>query len=186
MPNTVSSNRRIGVICKEGSPLAEQAVAAGAVVAGEESVFSAVRDGTIDFTAMICLNTYADSLKRANLGRILGPKGLMPTVNSKTITPDVLGLLKEMNTAEVYLEKKGVVRFPIGQLWFSPDMLSENVKAAVQQVRKDCQALVAQTVVPKQVFDVVLSTSNGPGFSLNGFFAPTQPGITVHALSGPM
>lgn len=186
LPHPVATNRRIGVICKEGSTLASQALAAGAIAVGEDSLFETIREGTIEFTAMICASTSAEALRRANLGRILGPKGIMPSVKTKTIVSDVIPLLEEMNSAEMYRERNGVVRFPVGQLWFSPEMLAENVKVAIQQVRTDCQALIGQSAVPKQLFEIVLSSTNGPGFSLNGSFKSTEPGISTHALSGPM
>lgn len=186
LPHPVASNRRIGVICKEGSPLASQAIQAGAVAAGQETLFEMIREGSVDFTAVICHSASEDALRRADLGRILGPKGLMPSAKLKTITPDVITLVKEMTTAELYREKDGVVRFAIGQLWFSPDMLGDNIKSAVQRIREDCQALISQSAEPKQVFEVVLSSTNGPGFSLNGHFTSTDPDITPHDLMAQM
>lgn len=166
--------------------MAAQAIQAGAIAAGQETLFEAIREGSIDFTAIICHNASEDALRRADLGRILGPKGLMPSARVKTITPDVVKLVKEMTTAELYREKDGVVRFAIGQLWFSPDMLGDNVKSAVQRLREDCQALIHQSAEPKQVFEVVLSSTNGPGFSLNGHFAATDPNITPYDLMSQM
>lgn len=187
LPNPIASDRRIGVICRENSPLASQAIAAGAIAAGQESLFEMIREGTMQFTAMICHSGSEDALRRAtDLGRLLGPKGLMPSVKNKTITSDVVPLIKEMTQAELYREKMGVVRFPIGQLWFSPEMLGENIKAAVKRLREDCSTLQNQQSVSKQVFEIVLSTTHGPGFSLNGSFKSTDPSITPYALSGPM
>lgn len=186
LPHPVTSNRRIGVICKEGTALASQAIQEGAFAAGEESVFDMVREGTVEFTAMICHQGSAEALKRADLGRLLGPKGLMPSAKTKTITTDIIPLLQEMTTAEQYREKMGVVRFPVGQLWFSPEMLSANIKAAIQSVRDDCQALLSQMASPKQVVEIVLSTSHGPGFSLNGSIKSTDPYVTTRVLSGSM
>ncbi|KUI52747.1 54S ribosomal protein L1, mitochondrial [Cytospora mali] len=184
LPHPVKSDRRIGVICREGSALAIQARRAGAVAAGEESLFQIVREGTMDFTAMICDQGSADALAKANLGRLLGPKGLMPSVRTKTISNNVLGLLKEMAGADSYREKDGVVRLAVGQLGFSPEMLAANVKAFVGQIKDDCAALEDQ--VNKEVHEVVLSTTHGPGFSLNGGFNPTEEGITPAKLTGPM
>ncbi|KUI71073.1 50S ribosomal protein L1 [Cytospora mali] len=184
LPHPVKSDRRIGVICREGSALAIQARRAGAVAAGEESLFQIIREGTMDFTAMICDQGSADALAKANLGRLLGPKGLMPSVRLKTISNNVLGLLKEMAGADSYREKEGVVRLAVGQLGFSPEMLAANVKAFVGQIKEDCAALEDQ--VNKEVHEVVLSTTHGPGFSLNGGFNPTEEGITPAKLTGPM
>lgn len=187
LPHPLASTRRIGVICKEGTPLAAQALEAGAIAAGQDSLFDMIREGTINFTAMICHTGSEDALRRAtDLGRILGPKGLMPSVKNKTIVSDVVALVREMTQAELYREKMGVVRFPIGQLWFSPDMLGENIKAAMKRIKEDCSTLQNEQSVPKQIFEVVLSSTHGPGFSLNGHFKPSDPNLTPYALSGPM
>lgn len=178
------SDRRIGVICREGSALAIQAKAAGAVAVGEDSLFEIIRAGTIAFTSVICDQSSAEKLSKANLGRILGPKGIMPSVRQKTITTNVLGLLREMAGADNYREKDGVVRIAIGQLGFSPEMVAANVKAMVAKVKEDCQALEYQT--SKDLHEVVLSTTHGPGFSLNGGFLPTEQGAALSTLKGPM
>lgn len=184
LPHPVRSDRRIGVICKDGSALAIQAKAAGAVAVGEDSLFEIIRAGTIAFTSVICDQGSADKLAKANLGRILGPKGIMPSVRQKTITSNVLSLLREMAGADNYREKDGVVRIAIAQLGFSPEMVAANVKAMVTKVKEDCQALDYQT--SKDVHEVVLSTTHGPGFSLNGGFMPTEQGLTAAMLKGPM
>lgn len=185
LPYTVRSDRRIGVICKEGSAVAIQARAAGAVAVGEESLFEIIRAGTINFTAMICDQSSADKLaKQKDLPRILGPKGLMPSVKTKTITSNVLGMLREMAGADQYREKDGVVRIAIGQLGFTPEMLAKNVKAFVAHIKDDCVKLEHQGA--KEVHEVVLSSTHAPGFSLNGGFNPTDPSITPAMLTGPM
>lgn len=184
LPHPVQSNRRIGVICKEGSALAIQARAAGAVATGEDSLFQALRDGTVELTSLICDKSSADKLAKANMGRVLGPKGLMPSVRMKTITSNVLGLLKEMAGADNYREKDGVIRLAVGQLGFTPEMLAANVKAVVAQIKDDCSALEGNH--NKEVHEIVMSTTHGPGFSLNGGFNPTEPGLTPKMLTGPM
>ncbi|CAN8096125.1 unnamed protein product [Discula destructiva] len=185
LPHSVRSDRRIGVICKEGSALAIQARAAGAVACGEESLFEIIRSGAIAFTAMICDQSSADKLaKQKDLGRILGPKGIMPNLRQKTITGNVLGTLREMAGADNYREKEGVVRIAIGQLGFTPEMLAANVKAMVAKVKADCQELESQT--SKDIHEVVLSSTHGPGFSLDGGFAPSDESVAPVMLTGPM
>ncbi|POS75693.1 50S ribosomal protein L1 [Diaporthe helianthi] len=184
LPHPVQSDRRIGVICSEGSALAIQARAAGAVAVGEESLFQALRDGTVELTSLICDKSSADKLAKANMGKILGPKGLMPSVRMKTITSNVLGMLREMAGADNYREKDGVIRLAVGQLGFTPEMLAANIKATLAQIKDDCSALEGS--VSKEVHEVVMSSTHGPGFSLNGGFQPTEPGLTPQMLTGPM
>lgn len=185
LPHPVRSDRRIGVICKENSALAIQARKAGAVAVGEESLFEIIRAGSMSFTNMICDQASADKLAKANLGRLLGPKGLMPSVRQKTITNNVLALLKEMAGQDNYREKDGVVRIAIGQLGFTPEMLAANVKAFVTAVKDDIVEL-GDAASSKEVHEVVLSTTNGAGFSLNGGFNPTDEEITPALLNSPM
>lgn len=184
LPHPVRSDRRIGVICKEGSALAIQARNAGAVAVGEDSLFDIIRAGSINFTSMICDQGSADKLAKANLGRILGPKGLMPSVRTKTITTNVLSLLKEMAGADNYREKDGVVRIAIGQLAFTPDMLAANVRAFVSAIKDECQKLT--DTANKEVHEVVMSSTHGPGLSLSGGFNPTEPGATPAMLTSQM
>lgn len=181
-PYNVRSDRRIAVICKDNSALAIRARAAGAVAVGEESVFEIIRNGGGNFTSVICDQSSADKLAKAKVARILGPKGIMPSIKTKTITSNVLGLLREMAGSDIFREKDGVVRIAVGQLGFTPDMLAANVKAFMQLVKEECTNL--QGV--KDVHEVVLGSTHAPGFSLNGGFNPTDESIKPAMLAGPM
>lgn len=184
LPHPVKTDTRIAVICPEDSHLATEARNAGAVAAGQESLFDSIREGKIDFNRLICHTDSETALKKANLGKILGPKGLMPSLKTKTITSNVKTLMREMIGADEYRERSGVVRLAVGQLGFSPDMLADNVKAFMRQVKADITALEDQ--VDKQVEEVVISSTNGPGFSLNGGFNSTDEKIQPVHLQGPM
>lgn len=164
--------------------VAIQARQAGAVAVGEETLFEQIREGNIKFTALLCHTSSADKLQKANLGRLLGPKGLMPNLRGKTITTNVLSMMKDLVGADNYREKMGVVRIAIGQLGFSPEMVADNVKAFVGKVNADIAEVEEQT--PKSIHEVVLSSTHGPGFSLNGGFNPTDEKISTAMLAGPM
>ncbi|KAK2001046.1 ribosomal protein L1p/L10e family protein [Colletotrichum falcatum] len=182
LPNPVKSDIRVGVICPEGSPIAQQALQAGAVVAGEESIFEAIRNENIAFNRLICHESSEAALNKAGLGRILGPKGLMPNRRMKTITDNVIGSIRETMGADNYRERMGAIRMAIGQLGFTPKMLAANVKAFVGNIKKD----IAELDIHKEVHEVVLSTSQGPGFSLNANFEPTDEKVTQADLSTVM
>lgn len=157
---------------------------AGAVATGEETLFQQIKDGNIDFNRLICHSDSLGALNKANLGRILGPKGLMPSDKTKTVTKDVKGLLRDLSGAEDYRERDGVVRMPIGQLTFTPEQLSDNIKAFVDALKKDIAKLESQVV--KTIDEIVLSTTHAPGFSLNGGFRSTDENLTTAQLTGPM
>ncbi|KAL0943259.1 mitochondrial 54S ribosomal protein uL1m [Colletotrichum truncatum] len=183
LPNPVKSDVRVGVICEEGSAVAQQALQAGAVVAGQESVFEAIRNDQISFNRLICHTDSEAALNKAALGRILGPKGLMPNRRMKTITDNVVSSIRETMGADDYRERQGVIRMAIGQLGFTPKMLASNVKAFVGHIKNDIAELDGTY---KEVHEVVLSSSHGPGFSLNGNFDSTDEKVTPAHLSGIM
>lgn len=184
LPHPVKTDTRIAVICPDDSPLAAEARQLGAVVAGEESLFASIREGNVPFNRLICHTDSEPALKKANLGKILGPKGLMPSIKTKTITANVRGLMRELVGADEYRERGGVLRLAIGQLGFTPEMLGENVKAFMRQVKSDVSSLEEQ--VDKKIEEVVISSTNGPGFSLNGTFNSTDNKIQPAHLEGPM
>ncbi|KAF4313322.1 putative 50s ribosomal protein l1 protein [Botryosphaeria dothidea] len=152
----------------------QAALAAGAAVVGEEEVFEAVKEGRIDFDRCLC---HADSLQKMNkagLGRILGPKGLLPSAKTGTVIKDTGAAVKEMVGAAEYRERLGVVRMAIGQLGFTPEELQKNIKFFMNSVKKDIAQLSDR--IAKDVHEVVLSSTHSPGFSLNGEFrGPESP-----------
>lgn len=160
--------------------------AGGAVAFGEDSLFELIRANSnkLPFNRLICHVESEPALKKAGLGRILGPKNLMPSLKTNTITKSVKSLMHEMVGAEVYREKVGAIRMPIGNILFTPKQLSENVKTLVGAVKENITNL--EDKVKKDLIEVVLTSSNGPGFSLNGNFGPTDEKIQPLHLSTAM
>jgi len=184
LPHPVKSDMRIGVVCKEDSPMAEEARQAGAVTVGEQTVFDQIRAGNILFDRLICHTDSMPALQRSGLGRILGPKGLMPSLKTRTITNNVPVMMRDLVGADNYRERVGVVRLAIGQLGFTPQMIADNIKAFVAQVRREMGQL--DDSVSKDIDEIVLSSTHGPGFSLSGGFNPTDDKITPAQLATVM
>lgn len=184
LPYPCNSDFRIAVVCKEGSKVATEARADGAVAVGEESLFSAIKAGEINFNRLICHIDSTSELMKAGLGPILGPRGLMPNIKNKTITNDVRLQIREMVGTVNYRERAGVVRMAVGQLGFTPQMIADNIKAFMTKVKDDIRKIELTT--PKTVDEVVLSSTNGPGFSLSGTFNPTDEKTTPAHLSTVM
>lgn len=173
LPHAVDTSLRICVICPPDSPIAAEARNAGATLVGEEAVFDAVKEGRIQFDRCICHVDSAQKLNKAGLGKILGPRGLLPSSKTGTITKDVTGSVKDLTGGSEYREKLGVIRCAVGQLGFTPEEMQRNVKAIVGEIRKDL-ALLSDRIA-KDIHEVVLSSTNAPGFSLNGDFrSPTS------------
>ncbi|KAJ5104681.1 hypothetical protein NUU61_002028 [Penicillium alfredii] len=180
-PNAVQTEARICVICPPGSKHAKDSLAAGAVLVGEQEVFDAVKEGKIEFDRCLAHPDSLPALNKAALGRILGPRGLMPSVKTGTVVEDVGARVDMLRGGTVYRERDAVIRLPIGQLAFSPEQLRDNMRTTMDQIKKDAAALNHQVI--KEIYEVVLSSTNGPGFSLNGEFR-TETSPETSALTG--
>ncbi|KAL2829828.1 ribosomal protein L1-like protein [Aspergillus pseudoustus] len=167
-PHSVQTESRICVICPPNSRIAKEALAAGAVLVGEEEVFEAVKNGRIEFDRCLCHPDSVDAMNKAGMGRILGPRGLMPNAKMGTIVEDVASRVEDLRGGTVYRERDAVVRLAIGQLAFSPEQLRDNLRTVVDQVKKDASAITDKFT--KEVYEVVLSSTHGPGLSLTGDF----------------
>jgi len=181
LPHPVKTDIRICVICPPDSKYAEAARAAGAFLVGEEEIFEAVKDGRIEFDRCICQNDSLAKLNKTGLGRILGPRGLMPSAKTGTVVKDPASVVKELVGGSEYRERLGVVRLAIGQLGFTPEEMQRNIKAFMDAVKKDMAQLSDK--ISKEVAEVVLSSTNAPGFSLNGTFKSASSSITPRELS---
>jgi large subunit ribosomal protein L1 len=181
LPHPVKTDIRICVICPPDSKYAEAAKTAGAFLVGEEEIFEAVKDGRIEFDRCICQNDSLAKLNKAGLGRILGPRGLMPSTKTGTVVKDPASVVKELVGSSEYRERLGVVRLAIGQLGFTPEEMQRNIKAFMDAVKKDMAQLSDK--ISKEVAEVVLSSTNAPGFSLNGTFRSVNSSITPRELS---
>ncbi|KAK3370003.1 ribosomal protein L1-like protein [Podospora didyma] len=184
LPFPVKTDTRVGVICPENSPLALEAQQLGAVAVGEESLFEQIRQGHFPFNKLICHTSSEAALKKANLGKLLGPKGMMPSAKTKTLTSDVKATMHELIGADDFRERDGVVRLAVGQLGFTPQMLADNLKTFMDQVKADMNEI--DDNYSKSLDEVVLSSTNGPGFSLNGSFKPTDESLKVEDLQSVM
>ena len=181
LPHPVRTDIRICVICPPGSKYAEQALAAGASLVGEEEIFEAVKDGKINFDRCLCQTDSLDKMNKAGLGRILGPRGLMPSTKLGTVVKDPATVLKDMVGGAEYREKLGVIRMAVGQLGFTPEEMQRNIRTFLAAVKKDMAYLNDR--ITKELAEVVLSSTNAPGFPLNGQFMSENSKVTTRELS---
>jgi large subunit ribosomal protein L1 len=152
-PHAVQTESRICVIAPPGSKAAKDALEAGASLVGDQEIFESIKKGIIEFERCICHTDSLDALNKAGLGRILGPRGLMPSVKTGTVVDDVGIRVQMLRGGTVYRERDAVIRMPIGQLGFSPDQLRDNLRAALEQIKKDATQLSDR--VPKEVYEIV-------------------------------
>ena len=184
MPHPVKSDWSIAVVCPEGSDIAAAATAAGAVAVGEESLFEAIRNENINFDRLLCHESSEKALNKAGLGRILGPKGLMPSQRMKTIVSDVTKSIRDSAGSADYRERMGVIRLAVGQLGHTPDQLKANIQSLLSKIKTDCGEISEDT--PKDIHEVILSTTNGPALSLSGKLNEMEDAVTSAQLSGVM
>lgn len=163
LPHPVNTSLRIAVICPPESSAAASAKKAGAALVGEHTVFDAVKEGRIEFDRCICHPDSTQKMQKAGLGKILGPRGLMPSTKLGTVVKDVAGTVRNMAGGSEYREKLGVVRMAIGQLGFTPEEMQKNVKTFMEEIKKDLAALSDR--INKEIHEVVGFSKNSVALS---------------------
>jgi large subunit ribosomal protein L1 len=132
LPHGIGKQLRVAVFAKGAQ--ADAARAAGADVVGEEDLAKRIMDGWMEFDA--CIAT-PDMMKVVSpLGRVLGPRGLMPSPRAGTVTPDVAKTVAEYKAGKVEFrnDKAGNVHAPVGKLSFDGQKLAENVQAFIDRI----------------------------------------------------
>lgn len=164
--------------------MATAASAAGAIAVGEESLFQAIRDDKIEFDRLICHESSEKALNKAGLGRILGPKNLMPSKRMKTIVNDVVKSIKDTAGAATYRERAGVIHLAIGQLGYTAEQLKANIQALMKKLKSEASEIAEDS--PKDISEIILSTTRGPALSLNGKLNELDSPITPADVSTAM
>ena len=161
LPNGTGRTVRVGVFAKGAK--AEEAKKAGADVVGAEDLFEIVNKGTIDFDRCIATPDMMGLVGR--LGKVLGPRGMMPNPKVGTVTMDIAGAVKAAKggAVEFRVEKAGIIQAGVGKASFSPEQISQNIRAFVDAVVKAKPAAAKGTYVKK----VSISSSMGPGLKLD-------------------
>ena len=120
---------------------------------GEDLVFDAVKAGRIEFERCVCHVDSLQKLSKANLGRILGPKGLMPSAKNGTVVKDVANTIRDMVGGSEYRERLGVIRMAIGQLGYTPEEMQRNIKTFMDGLKRDIAQLSDR--ISKDIHEVV-------------------------------
>ncbi|MCF3945453.1 50S ribosomal protein L1 [Acidiphilium sp. AL] len=157
LPNGTGKTLRVGVFAR--GPKADEAKAAGADVVGAEDLAEQVQNGNIEFDR--CIATPDMMALVGRLGKILGPRGLMPNPKLGTVTMDVKGAVTAAKSGQVEFraEKAGIIHAGIGKASFEADKLIENARALVDAIQKAKPAGAKGTYLQK----AALSSTMGPG-----------------------
>ena len=135
LPHGNGKKIRIAVLCEENK--SKEALDAGAKIAGSENLINDITAGKINFDKLIA--TPAMMTKMGKLGKILGPKGLMPNPKLGTVTPDVKKAVKALNEGQIEIKNDadGNVAASIGKKSFPDKKILENFKTFIQTVEKE-------------------------------------------------
>ncbi len=160
LPSGTGRTLRVAVFAK--GPKADEAKAAGADIVGAEDLAEQVQKGDINFDKCIATPDMMGIVGR--LGKVLGPRGLMPNPKVGTVTMDVTSAIKDAKggAVEYRVEKAGIVQGGIGKASFSDDAIVANVKAFVDSVVKAKPPGAKGTYVKK----ISISSTMGPGLRI--------------------
>ncbi|MGA8600828.1 MAG: 50S ribosomal protein L1 [Beijerinckiaceae bacterium] len=157
LPNGTGRTQRVAVFARGAK--AEEAKAAGADIVGAEDLVAEVQEGKIDFDRCIATPDMMGLVGR--LGKVLGPRGLMPNPRVGTVTPDVTAAVKASKggAVEFRVEKAGIVQGTVGKASFEEGKLVDNIRAFVDAVAKAKPSGAKGTYIQR----VAISSTMGPG-----------------------
>ena len=161
LPNGTGKSVRIAVFAKDAK--ADEAREAGADLVGAEDLAEKIQAGEMDFDR--CIATPDMMVVVGRLGKVLGPRGLMPNPKLGTVTPDLAGAIAAQKGGQVEfrVEKAGVIHAGVGKASFAQDALEANVKAFVDAVVRAKPSGAKGTFVKK----VAVSSTMGPGVKID-------------------
>ncbi|SDE74916.1 50S ribosomal protein L1 [Kordiimonas lacus] len=161
LPHGTGKTMRVAVFARDAK--AEEAKAAGADIVGAEDLMEDIQKGNMDFDRVIATPDMMAVVGR--LGKVLGPKGLMPNPKLGTVTPDVKGAVEAAKAGQVEyrVEKAGIVHGGVGKASFDEAQIVENAKAFIGAVVKAKPTGAKGTYVKK----IAMSSSMGPGLKID-------------------
>jgi len=161
LPHGLGKSKRVAVIAS-GEKVGE-AREAGADEVGGEDMVQKIQGGWMEFDAVVATPDMMKSVGK--LGKILGPRGLMPNPKTGTVTMDVARAVKEVKAGKVEfrVDKTGIIHCAIGKVSFEPDKLAENAHSLIASVLKAKPA----SAKGRFVKSIVVSSTMGPGFPID-------------------
>jgi len=161
LPNGTGRAQRVAVFARDEK--AEEAKAAGADIVGAEALMETVQGGTIDFDRCIATPDMMPLVGR--LGKVLGPRNLMPNPKVGTVTTDVAEAVRAAKggAVEFRVEKEGIVQAGVGKASFSEEQLAGNIRALVNAVQKARPSGAKGTYMKR----LAVSSTMGPGVKLD-------------------
>ena len=161
LPHGTGKVTRVAVFAQGAN--ADKARAVGADIVGFEDLAEKVKGGELDFDVVIAT---PDAMRIVGqLGKVLGPRGLMPNPKTGTVTPDVETAVRNAKSGQIQFraDKAGIVHGSVGNVGFGPKEINENLEALLADLRKAKPASAKGVYLKK----ITLSTTMGPGVSID-------------------
>jgi len=161
LPHGIGKTVRVAVFAKGDK--AREAQEAGADVVGDEDLRKKIEEGFMDFDTVIATPDMMGIVGR--LGKVLGPRGLMPNPKTGTVTPDVTKAVKDSKGGKIEfrVEKAGIIHAPVGKASFPAEKLADNFNTLIDLVMK----LKPATAKGIYLKGIAISTTMGPGIKLD-------------------
>ena len=161
LPGGTGKLIKVAVVCEEGK--IDEAKDAKADIIGGDDLVEKIKNGELNFEKLIC--TPSMMIKLSKLGKVLGPKGLMPNPKLGTVTNDISKAVKEAKAGQVEIrnDKDGNIGLSIGKKSFDDDKLIKNYSAVIDALEKEKSNLTIKGDLVKQVF---ITSSMGVSYKL--------------------
>ena len=161
LPNGTGKTVRVLAFVKENR--IEEAKAAGADLIADDEIIKKIQSGWFEFDACIATPDMMGVVGR--LGRVLGPKGLMPNPKSGSVSPDITRMIHDIKAGKVEyrVDKTAIIHCPVGKASFEEGKLTENLRTLMEAIIKAKPAAAKGTYIKS----AVLSSTMGPGIKLN-------------------
>ena len=161
LPGGIGKSIKVAVVCEESK--IDEAKNANADVVGGDDLVEKIKNGELNFEKLIC--TPSMMIKLSKLGKVLGPKGLMPNPKLGTVTNDISKAVKEAKAGQVEIrnDKDGNIGLSIGKKSFEDEKLIKNYSAVIDALEKEKSNLTIKGDLVKQVF---ITSSMGVSYKL--------------------
>jgi large subunit ribosomal protein L1 len=155
LPNGTGKTVRVAVFAKGAK--ADEAKAAGADIVGTDDLVAQIQEGNFNFDVVVAAPDCMGLVGK--IGRILGPKGMMPNPKTGTVTPDVATAVKNLQGGQVNyrVDKKGNIHAGIGKVSFSPEAIAENLKVFIASINKQKPASAKGRYIKNAALSLTMS-----------------------------